>query len=120
MIKKSMKLTLNEQKKAQLILEILIQTRRPVSYNEFASSLGLSGPKKINRIVLWLEQITIEDMHAKMPIRACMVFSKHTPCVPSSGFFIFCARIGLYDWQNDYSKALIFIETQQKALYSTK
>ena len=115
-----MQLTLDEQLKAEIILQSLIQTRTTISYSDFAVCMRLMGAQKINRIIKWLEKITIEDMHAGMPLRACMVFSKQTPGLPSYGFFSFCAEIGVFDWQNDPSRAQIFIQSQKDMLFSAK
>ena len=71
-----MRLTINQQDMAQVILENLIQTKIPISYAEFASRLELTGPQEINRIIDWLEQITLEDVFKGAPFRASMVFSK--------------------------------------------
>ncbi len=114
-----MQLTLDEQQKAEIILQSLIKTRTAISYGDFTVCMRLTGPQKINRIVKWLEKITIEDMRAGMPLRACMVFSKQTPGLPSTGFFSFCAKIGVFDWQNDLSKAQIFTQSQQDILFFT-
>ena len=91
-----MNLTLEEQILANVILQNLIEKRTPVSYSDFSSLLELSGPQKINRIVKWLEQITLEDAHAGNPLRASMIFSKQTPELPSPGFFLFCEKIGQF------------------------
>ena len=115
-----MPLTSDEQLKAEIILETLIQTNTTVSYSDFAVCMKLKGPQKINRIVEWLEKITLEDMRAGMPFRACMVFSKRTPGLPSSGFFSFCAKIEAFDWQNDPLKARIFVQSHQNSLFSAK
>ena len=113
-----MQLTLDEHLKAEIILQSLIQTRTAMSYSDFAVCVKLKGPQKINRIVTWLEKITLEDMRAGSPLRACMIFSKQTPGLPSSGFFSFCAGIGVFDWHNDPAKALIFTKSQQEMLFS--
>ncbi len=115
-----MRLTLNQQVIAQVVLENLIQTKTPVSYAEFALRLELTGPQKIHRIIKWLEQITLEDASKGVPVRASMVFSKLHLGLPSSGFFEFCKEIGLFDWNNEPSRAQNFIQYQQKALFSKK
>ena len=115
-----MQLTLDEQLNAGIILQSLIITRTTISYSEFADCLKLTGPQKINRIVAWLEKITLEDICAGMPLRACMVISKQTPGLPSSGFFLFCAEMGIFDWQNDFTKAQIFINSQKDMLFSAR
>ena len=114
-----MQLTSNEHLKAEIILQSLIQTKTAISYSEFAVCVKLTGPQKINRIVTWLEKITLEDMRAGRPLRACMVFSTQTPGLPSSGFFSFCAEIGVFDWQYNPAKARIFTQSQQEMLFST-
>ncbi len=115
-----MPLTSDEQLKAEIILQSLIQTKTTISYSDFAVCIRLKGPQKINRIVEWLEKITLEDIRAGMPLRACMVFSKQTPGLPSPGFFFFCAKIGVFDWRNDSSKAQIFTKSNQNLLFSNK
>ena len=115
-----MNLTLEEQILANVILQDLIEKRTPVSYSDFSSLLGLSGPQKINRIVKWLEQITLEDAHAGNPLRASMIFSKQTPGLPSPGFFLFCKKIGLIECQNKSSVAQEFIESQKSKLFSMR
>ena len=90
-----MRLTFNQQFMAQAILENLIQTKTPISYAEFALRLELIGPQKINRVIKWLEKITLEDASNGATIRASIVFSKFHPNLPSSGFFEFCKEIGL-------------------------
>ena len=115
-----MRLTINQQDMAQVILENLIQTKTPISYAEFALRLELTGPQKINRVIKWLEQITLEDASKGAPVRASMVFSKLNLGLPSSGFFEFCKEIGLFDWNYEPSRAQNFIQSQQKALFSTK
>ena len=114
-----MQLTSDEHLKAEIILQSLIQTRTAMSYSDFAVCMKLTGPQKISRIVSWLEKITLEDIRAERPLRACMVFSKQTPGLPSSGFFSFCAEIGVFDWQNDPANAQIFNQSQQEMLFST-
>ena len=112
-----MQLTLDEQQKAEIILQSLIQKKTAISYSDFVDCMRLTGPHKINRIVKWLEKITLEDMRGDLPLRACMVFSKQTPGLPSLGFFSFCAEVGAFDWQNDLSKAQIFVQSQQDMLF---
>jgi hypothetical protein len=114
-----MQLTSDEHLTAEIILQSLIQTRTAMSYSDFAVCMKLTGPQKINRIVTSLEKITLEDMRAGRPLRACMIFSKQTPGLPSPGFFSFCAEIGVFDWQNDLAKARIFTQSQQEMLFST-
>ena len=113
-----MRLTFKEQILANVILESLIQTETPVSYSEFALRLELNGPQKINRIMKWLEQITVEDASLEEPVRASMVFSRVTPGLPSYGFFAFCKEIGLFDWKEKPLRAKKFIKSQQKELFS--
>ena len=115
-----MRLTCNQQVMAKAILENLIQTKTPISYAEFALRLELTGPQKINRVIKWLEKITLEDASKGAPIRASMVFSKFHSGLPSSGFFEFCKEIGLFNWNNEPSRAQYFIQSQQKALFSKK
>ena len=115
-----MRLTYNEQIKAEFILKNLIQSKTPISYSEFAFRLELTGHRKINRVLKWLEQITLEDVITREPIRASMIFSKLTPGLPSPGYFDFCKEIGLFDWKKDPSEGQKFINSQQKALFSSK
>ena len=115
-----MQLTFNEQNMAQEILENLIQTKIPISYAKLALLLELTSTQKINRIVKWLEQITLENASKEAPVRVSMFFSKLNLGLPSSSFFEFCKEIGLFDWKNKRSRAQIFIQSQQKALLSTK
>ena len=115
-----MNLKLEEQILANVILQDLIEKRTPVSYSDFSSLLELRGPQKINRIVKWLEQITLEDAHAGNPLRASMQYSKQTPGLPSPGFFLFCEKIGLIECQKKSFAAQEFIESQKNKLFSMR
>jgi hypothetical protein len=80
---------------AQAEIMMVIKKESRITYNALATAAQMTGPHKIRRLTLWLEEIMAEDYHNGRPFRAAVVISKARNNLPAPGFFEKADELGL-------------------------
>ena len=83
------------QQNAHAKIMAVIINKDQITYNELAATANMTGPHKIHRLTLWLEQLMAEDQHNDRPLRAAVVISKARGGMPAPGFFDKAKELGL-------------------------
>ena len=79
-------MTQNWQDRAVMMLAILAEQAKTMSYDEFATATDVPAPHRIHKLTAFLEELIARDIADKKPIRAAVVVSKITDR-PARGFF---------------------------------
>ena len=80
---------------AQAEIIAVIKEESQITYNALAIAAKMTGPYKIHRLTLWLEQMMVEDHCCGRPFRAAVVISKARNGLPAPGFFKKADQLGL-------------------------
>ena len=83
------------QHNAHAEIMAVIKNKDQITYNALAATAKMTGPHKIHRLTLWLEQLMAEDHHNNRPLRAAVVISKARGGLPAPGFFDKAKELGL-------------------------
>ena len=83
------------QQNAHAEIMAVIKNKDQITYNALAATAKMTGPHKIHRLTLWLEQLMAEDHHNGQPLRAAVVISKARGGLPAPGFFVKAKELGL-------------------------
>ena len=83
------------QQNAHAEIITVIKNKDQITYNALAATANMTGPHKIHRLTLWLEQTMAEDHHNDRPLRAAVVISKARGGLPAPGFFDKAKELGL-------------------------
>lgn len=83
------------QRQAGQVLMTVIKDRSVITYNQLATAAKLSGPHRIHRLTIWLEQTMTEDHLCGRPLRAAVVISRARGGLPAPGFFSFAQTLGI-------------------------
>ena len=83
------------QLKAKAEIMAAIKRERQITYHALAIAAQMTGPYKIHRLTLWLEEIMVEDHRNGHPFRAAVVISKARNGLPAPGFFEKANQLGL-------------------------
>lgn len=83
------------QQNAHAKIMAVIRNKDQITYNALATTANMTGPHKIHRLTLWLEQIMAEDHESGRPLRAAVVISKARGGMPAPGFFDKARELGL-------------------------
>ena len=73
----------------------VIKEKSQITYQALATAAQMTGPFKIHRLTLWLEEMMAEDHCCGRPFRAAVVVSKARNGLPSPGFFEKADQLGL-------------------------
>ena len=73
----------------------VIRKKSRITYYALARAAQMTGPYKIHRLTLWLEEMMAEDYRKGRPFRAAVVISKARDGFPSPGFFEKAGQLGL-------------------------
>ena len=76
----------NWQDRAVMMLAILAEQAKTMSYDDFATASDVPAPHRIHKLTDFLEELIARDIADKKPIRAAVVVSKVTNR-PARGFF---------------------------------
>lgn len=76
----------NWQDRAVMMLAILAEQGKTMSYDDFATASDVPAPHRIHKLTDFLEELIARDIADKKPIRAAVVVSKITNR-PARGFF---------------------------------
>ena len=96
------------QKRAEMALAAAAAAARLITYAELADAAGISGKNRINRLTAWLEARLEAEVRDGGPMLSARVISRARGGLPSPGFFIKCAELGLYDGPPDGPQAYAF------------
>ena len=83
------------QQNARAKIMDVIRNKDQVTYKSLAVTANITGPHKIHRLTLWLEQLMAEDHQSGRPLRAAVVVSKARGGLPAPGFFDKAKELGL-------------------------
>ena len=83
------------QKNARAEIMAAIRNKEQITYSTLAATANMTGPHKIHRLTLWLEQLMTEDHLNGRPLRAAVVISKARGGLPAPGFFEKAKELGL-------------------------
>ena len=73
----------------------VIKGESQITYHALAIAAQMTGPYKIHRLTLWLEESMVEDHRNGHPFRAAVVISKARNGLPAPGFFEKANQLGL-------------------------
>ncbi len=90
-----------------VLLEVA-RTQGLISYRELASRLGLRPPLSIHRVTTGLEALMAEDATAGRPLLAALCVSRMGHGLPTRGFFIDAAALGLFSGDPEGPEARAF------------
>ena len=83
------------QNSAHAEILAVIKKEGQITYNALAAAAQMTGPYKIHRLTLWLEEMMVEDYRNGRPLRAAVVISKAGGGLPARGFFEKAEELGL-------------------------
>ena len=83
------------QQNARAEIMAAIRNKDQITYSTLAATANMTGPHKIHRLTLWLEQLMTEDYLNGRPLRAAVVISKARGGLPAPGFFKKAKELGL-------------------------
>ena len=83
------------QQNAHAEIMAVIKNKDQITYNALAATANMTGPHRIHRLTLWLEQLMVDDHHNDRPLRAAVVISKARGGLPAPGFFDKAKELGL-------------------------
>ena len=83
------------QHNAQAEIMAVIKKESQITYHALATAAQMTGPHKIHRLTLWLEEMMAEDHKSGRPFRAAVVISKARDGLPAPGFFQKADQLGL-------------------------
>lgn len=83
------------QQNAYAEIMTVIRNKSQITYNDLALAAKITGPNKIHRLTLWLEEMMTEDYHSGRPARVAVVISKARDGLPAPGFFDKAEQLGL-------------------------
>ena len=66
----------NWQDRAVMMLAILAEQAKTMSYDDFAAASDVPAPHRIHKLTDFLEELIARDIADKKPIRAAVVVSK--------------------------------------------
>lgn len=79
-----------------------------VTYRELAAELGIRPPLSIHRLGIALDALMAEDAAAGRPLLAALCISRLGHGLPTRGFFIDAAALGLFSGDPDGPEARTF------------
>ena len=96
----------------------VIKNKDQITYNALAATANMTGPHKIHRLTLWLEQLMAEDHYDNRPFRAAVVISKARGGLPAPGFFDKAKELGL-DFETTDKRASYeaYLQTVYNSIY---
>lgn len=83
------------RRNAQAEIMAVIKGESQITYQALATAAQMTGPFKIHRLTLWLEEMMAEDHYCGRPFRAAVVVSKARNGLPAPGFFEKANELGL-------------------------
>ena len=83
------------QRNAQAEITAVISKKSQITYHALAKAAQMTGPYKIHRLTIWLEEMMAEDHRSGRPFQAAVVISKARNGLPAPGFFEKASQLGL-------------------------
>ncbi|GGC89221.1 hypothetical protein [Vreelandella lutescens] len=87
----------------------------PMTYQQVASTLGLTPPRTIARVAQALERLMEEDVAAGRPMIAALVISRRGENLPASGFFEKAVALGRFP-HDPAQHSIRYAEEREQAL----
>lgn len=79
-----------------------------VTYRELTAELGIRPPLSIHRLSIALDALMAEDAAAGRPLLAALCISRLGHGLPTRGFFIEVAALGVFSGDPDGPEARVF------------
>ena len=92
----------------QVLVELARQEQGFITYRELARLLGVQPPLSIHRVTTALEASMAEDVAAGRPLLAALCISRLGHGLPTRGFFIDAAALGVFSGDPDGPEARLF------------
>ena len=97
---------------AQAKITAVIKEKSQITYHALAIAAKMTGPYKIYRLTLWLEEMMAEDHCRGRPFRAAVVISKARNGLPAPGFFEKADQLGLrFEIENRTHQYKAYLQT---------